>query len=86
MLLLVVVPGVIGACIFGYYAIVDWVALQSSYAHYQLAAVHSKDISVLFVAESDQNIHRINLFADGVWVLLSWILAAIGVQAIYRRK
>jgi hypothetical protein len=30
-------------------------------------------------------IHRINVFADGVWTLLSAILAAIGIHGITRR-
>jgi hypothetical protein len=30
------------------------------------------------VAHAEQNTHRINLFADGVWALLGTILAGIG--------
>ncbi|HVF84450.1 MAG TPA: hypothetical protein VM821_00600 [Abditibacteriaceae bacterium] len=39
-------------------------------------------MSVLFVAEANQNIHRVNLFADVVWALLGAILAAIGLHGL----
>jgi hypothetical protein len=36
----------------------------------------------LFVAEAQQNIHRINLFADVVWALLGAIVGAIGIHGL----
>ena len=39
-------------------------------------------MSVLFVAEARQNIHRINVFADVVWALLGAIVAAIGIHGL----
>ncbi len=35
-----------------------------------------------FLAESRQNIHRINLFADVVWALLSAILAVVSASGL----
>ena len=74
-----VVPGAFGALIFGYYALLDWAALQTAYRHFEQLAQHSADMSALFVAEAMQNAHRINLFAEGVWTLLSAILMSIGI-------
>jgi ABC-type anion transport system duplicated permease subunit len=76
---IVVVPGGIGAILFAAYAWQDWIALQRSYQHFETIAQYSTDMSELFIAEAKQNIHRMNLFAEGVWALLSAIYAAIGL-------
>ena len=80
LLLLTVVPGVAGVIIFGYFSLKDWDSLQIAYREYARVIADSSDISALFVAEAQQNIHRINLFADGTWTLLGAILSAIGVH------
>lgn len=82
LLLLVVAPGLISVTIFFYYALFDWAALQAAYAHYAQVSSSTADLRAVFIAESQQNIHRINLFAEGVWALLAAILAAIGVHGI----
>jgi uncharacterized membrane protein (Fun14 family) len=83
LLLLTVVPGVTGVAIFGYYALQDWGKLLIDYQAYKLVAQSSTDLAVIIKAEAAQNIHRINLFADGVWTLLSAILGAIGLHGFY---
>jgi hypothetical protein len=77
-----VLPGLLGVAIFGYYSFVDWAALQAAYKHYAQVVNTSAELQVVFVAESNQNIHRINLFAEGVWTLLSAILAAVGLHGM----
>lgn len=86
LLFLTVLPGTIGVVIFFYYALVDWAALQKAYANYSQVVASGADLRAVFVAESAQNIHRINLFAEGVWALLAAILAAIGLHGIVARK
>ena len=86
LLLLTVVPGVAGVVIFGYFALKDWDSLQIAYREYARVIVESSDISALFVAEAQQNIHRINLFADGTWTLLTSILAAIGIHGFCSKQ
>lgn len=81
-LFFIFVLGVAGVLGFGYYALIDWDALQLAYLNFDNVAQKSPDLTALFVAESRQNIHRINLFADGVWTLQSAILAAIGLHGI----
>jgi hypothetical protein len=81
-LLLIFALGTAGVCIFGYYALIDWDALQLAYLNFSNLAGSSPDLTALFAAEAQQNIHRINLFADGVWVLQSAILGAIGLHGI----
>ena len=82
LLVLVVLPGIAGFIGFGYYALVDWESLQKAYGYFNTMAQNRATLEILFVAEAQQNIHRINLFADGVWTLLSGIVASIGLHGI----
>lgn len=81
-LYVVVCLGTIGVIVFGYYALIDWDALQKAYTKFVDVAQGQPELSTLFAAEAQQNIHRINLFADGVWTLQSAILSAIGIHGI----
>jgi hypothetical protein len=86
-LLLVLLPGLAGVCVFGYAALGDWSHLKATYAVYERVSTNStSDMKAVFIAEANQNIHRINLFADGVWTLLSAILAAIGLHGLCQKK
>ncbi|WP_439344682.1 hypothetical protein [Vacuolonema iberomarrocanum] len=82
LLVLLIAPGILGVLVFGYFALIDWEALMRTYSAFETAAQTSTNMSVLFTAEAQQNIHRINLFAEGVWVLLSAIIAAIGIHGM----
>lgn len=81
--LFTIVPGVAGLLIFGYFALIDWNALQQAYQYFSEVAQSSSSLEKLFVAEAAQNVHRINLFAEGVWALLSGILASIGLHGVH---
>ncbi|MEM9539077.1 MAG: hypothetical protein AAGA60_06145 [Cyanobacteria bacterium P01_E01_bin.42] len=81
-LFLIFVLGVAGVLGFGYYALIDWDALQLAYVNFDNVARESPDLTALFAAEARQNVHRINLFAEGVWTLQSAILGAIGLHGI----
>jgi ABC-type anion transport system duplicated permease subunit len=85
VLYLIVLIGLAGAAIFGYFALKDWALLKAAYREFDTVALNSTDMPSLFVAEARQNIHRINLSADGVWTLLSAILAAIGLHGLCTR-
>jgi hypothetical protein len=82
LILFTILPGVTGVIIFGYSALIDWNFLQLAYNYFAKVIQAKSSLEVLFVAEAQQNIHRINLFADGVWTLLSAILTAIGLHGI----
>ena len=81
-LLLIVFLGVIGVIVFGYYSLIDWNALQQAYLNFSKVAQNSPTLTTLFTAEAQQNIHRLNLFAEGVWTLQSAIFTAIGLHGI----
>ena len=78
----ILLPGIAGILIFGYFALIDWQTLQRAYQNFAEVAQQSTNLQTVLVAEAQQNIQRINLFADGVWALLSAILAAIGLHGI----
>lgn len=79
----VVLPGIVGIVIFGYHALIDWAALEEAFVQFDTARQQSAALEVLFATATQQDIHRINVFAEGVWVLLSAILAAIGLHGIF---
>lgn len=81
-LFLLVGLGVVGVIIFGYFTLIDWDALVKAYANFSALARNSSNLGTLFAAEAEQNIHRINVFAEGVWTLQSAIIAAIGLHGI----
>ena len=73
--------GLIGMAVCFYGATLDWRELQRAHAYF--VSVSGADLKTVFVAESKQNIHRINVFADVVWALLGAIistLCALGLQ------
>jgi len=79
---LLVAPGTLGILVFSYFALVDWAALDQAYLALETAQQQSADLNTVFIRATQQNIHRINLFAEGVWTLLSAIIAAIGLHGI----
>ena len=74
--------GVFGAAVFGWHATQDRAALHVTYGHFQSLVSAHADLRALFVAEAMQNLHRTNVFAEGVWALLSAILAGIGLHGL----
>ncbi|WP_254923683.1 hypothetical protein [Pseudanabaena sp. SR411] len=82
MAIFTILPGVLGVLIFGYHALADWNGLQQAYIPFAKAVQSKSSLETLFVTEAMQNIQRINLFADGVWTLLSMIIASIGIHGI----
>lgn len=82
LLCLLVIPGAAVSIVCIHYALLDWRQLQIAYRHFHELAGGNAGMRELFVAESAQNIHRINLFADGVWAILGAILAAIGIHGL----
>jgi hypothetical protein len=82
LLLFAVIPGFIGALVSGYYVLQDWGALNRAYSRWEDLVRAGKSGHALLVAHDYQNMFRINCFADGVGVLLSAILCAIGLLGL----
>ncbi len=81
LVILLILPGLFGVAVFGYYALQDWSHLQVAYKQYETAA-RSGSLRSVTLAFNAQSIHRINLFAEGVWTLLAAILAGIGTHGL----
>ncbi|MEL7353696.1 MAG: hypothetical protein AAF171_16935 [Cyanobacteria bacterium P01_A01_bin.116] len=85
LLLLTGLPGVAGIVIFTWLALQDSAQLQRDYGYFTALIEQSSTIEALFVAEAQQNIYRLNLMRDGIFVFLSSILLAIGLHGATRR-
>ncbi len=80
--LVLVLPGVVGVLIFGTLAVQDYLLLLAAQRHYAQQAAQAASELAVRLAFDQQLIHRINLFADGTWVLLSAIYAGLGVLGL----
>jgi len=84
--LFITIIALIATIVFTIYAVQDYLALMAAYTAFEHVAGHTHDMSALFVAEARQNVFRINLFAEGVWALLSAILATLGLLGMNRQN
>lgn len=83
LILLVILPGTSMMALSTYYLFPEWTALTTSHKKFEtLAKSPSATISQLFVAQSAENRHRINCFAEGVGVLLGMAITSIGIHGI----
>lgn len=80
--LFVLLPGALGTLFFAYFTSIDYAELRRAYAAFERAS-RSADLRAITMAEAHQNIHRINVFADGVWTLMCLLLFGMGVCAWY---
>jgi hypothetical protein len=79
----VIVPGLFFAGISTYYLFPEWAALDASHRQFsQLARRPTATLNQLLVAQSAENRHRTNCFAEGIGVVGGGIMAAIGVHGL----
>jgi hypothetical protein len=83
LFIFVVLPGFGALAISAYYLLPDWTALDHSHRNYQnvVQSPSSSDRDLL-IAQSAENRHRINCFAEGVGVLLAGVIMAIGIHGL----
>lgn len=79
---MIVMVGLTASLVSGYYVFQDWAALNMYYARFEKLVMSSAEMRSLFIAEANQNVFRVNCFADGVGVLLGAMLSAIGVHGL----
>ncbi len=82
LIVFVVVPGLLVVGVSGYFALLDWRQLQLAYEHYRAVAASGADLRAVTVAFGAQDIHRTNLFADGVWALQGALIFAVGLVGL----
>lgn len=77
-----VVPGLAILVVFGYFALQDWGELRTAYVNFRSVASGHSDLRAVVLADAMQNMHRLNLMANGVWALMGAILAGIGIHGL----
>jgi hypothetical protein len=78
----VTVAGLLAVLVSVYFLFGDWAALRAAYRRFEQLTMSAADLRSLFITESQQNIYRINCFAEGIGALLGAILAAIGLHGL----
>lgn len=71
------------SAISAYYLIPEGAALDTAYQRYrQVIKSPSSTMKDVLIAETAQDIHRINCFAEGVGLLLGGVILSIGIQGM----
>ncbi|NEO26191.1 MAG: hypothetical protein F6K03_04660 [Kamptonema sp. SIO4C4] len=79
----VILPGLAAMGISAVALVPDYVQLMASVEEYKrLAASPSTSLEELFIAQSAEQRHRINCFAEGVGILLGGVITAIGIHGL----
>jgi hypothetical protein len=82
---LLIVPGFTGVLLSGYWGYADFVKLTEAERNFQQLVVKKADQKELFIAAHRENIHRLNVAAEGVWIGLGLITAGVGIIGIIQR-
>ncbi len=83
LLITAVLPGLAAMLVSGYWVLIDWTALDQAHDRLdQLAQAPNRPLEDLLIAQSSENRHRINCFAEGVGVLLGGIWMSLGIHGI----
>lgn len=82
VLVVVTACGLLAVAISSYYLLQDWAALNGAWARFEKVVMSAADLRSVVIADARQNAFRINIFAEGVGVLLGGILAAVGLHGI----
>ena len=86
LLLFTTLPGIAGVVIFVFFAFQSWSLLDRDFTYFNALVEQTATLEAIFVAEAQQNIHRLNLMTDSILALLSAILAAIGIHGSTRNR
>jgi hypothetical protein len=83
LLFCVVLPGFSASAISTYYLLPEWQALDVAYGRYrQVIKSPSARVQDVLIAQTAQDIHRINCFAEGVGLLLGGVILSIGIHGM----
>ncbi len=83
---LIIIPGSIGAILSGYWGYADWIRLAEAERNFQQLVISKANQRELFIAAHRENIHRLNVAAEGVWIGLGLITTGIGLIGIIDRE
>ena len=82
LILLLVLPGLATMAVCAYYLRADWAALNAAHARFESLVAHNAELRRLFIVDAQEDLHRINAFAEGVGFLLGALLSGLGVHGL----
>ncbi len=83
---LLIVPGLAGALLSSYWGYADWIKLTEAERNFQQLVITKANQRELFIAAHRENIHRLNVAAEGVWIGLGLITTGVGMMGIIYRE
>jgi hypothetical protein len=83
---LIVIPGFTGVLLSGYWGYADFIKLTEAEHNFQQLVVKKADQRELFIAAHRENIHRLNVAAEGVWIGLGLIAAGVGIVGMIQQE
>ena len=84
-LTLLVIPGLTGVLLSGYWGYVDFMKLTQTERNFQQLVISKANQRELLIAAHRENIHRLNVAAEGVWLGLGLIAVGVGTIGIVQR-
>jgi hypothetical protein len=81
-----IIPGSIGTILSSYWGYADWIRLAEAERNFQQLVINKANQRELFIAAHRENIHRLNVAAEGVWIGLGLITTGIGSIGIINRE
>jgi hypothetical protein len=82
---LLIIPGLTGTLLSGYWGYADFIRLTEAERNFQQLVVNKANQRELFIAAHRENIHRLNVAAEGVWIGLGLITTGVGIIGMIQR-
>jgi hypothetical protein len=82
---LLVIPGFTGVILSSYWGYADFIKLTEAEHNFQQLVTQKANHRELFIAAHRENIHRLNVAAEGVWIGLGLITAGVGIIGMIQR-
>ena len=82
LILLLITPGLAAMAVCAYYLAAEWSALNATHARFEALVAHNADLRRLFIVDAQEDMHRINAFAEGVGFMLGALRAGPGIHGI----
>jgi len=84
-LTLLIIPGFTGVFLSGYWGYADLLRLTAAEKNFQQLVVAKANQRELFIAAHRENVYRLNVAAEGVWIGLGLITVGVGMLGIIQR-
>ena len=82
---LIIIPGLTGLLLSTYWGYADFMRLTEAENNFQQLVVKKATQRELFIAAHRENIHRLNVAAEGVWMGLGLISVGVGIIGMNHR-